>query len=155
LPLAATIAASPDLKPSQPLMLCVCASALEALIINTTPFPMTYGSGLYRCGIGQRTQMLSLCQYFMRCFTELRLLRRWPTRSATPRSRRRRAGSTHQDAGASVTNSSRSPRYRSLANSIGRPWTSQVVRVIRSAGASGWVASTSAADASSWVTSSF
>ena len=53
-----------------------------------------------------------------------------------------------------MTNSSRSPRYRSLANSIGRFWTSQVVRVIWSAGASGWVASTSAANASSWVTSS-
>ena len=42
-----------------------------------------------------------------------------------------------------MTNSSRSPRYRSLANSIGRPWTSQVVRVMWSAGASGWVAALS------------
>jgi hypothetical protein len=101
-------------------MLCVRASALEALIaITITPFPLTYGSGLYRCVIERRTQMLSLCQCFMRCFTELRFLRGQSTRSAT--SRCRRAGSAHQDAGASVTNSSLSPRYRSLANSIGRP----------------------------------
>jgi hypothetical protein len=56
-------------------MLCVRASALKALIANaTTPFSMTYRSGLYRYGIDQPTQMLLLCQYFMRGFTELRLL---------------------------------------------------------------------------------
>ena len=55
-------------------MLRVCPSNLKALIfVNTTPFPMTHGSGLYRYSLGQRTQMLLLCQYFRRHFTELRL----------------------------------------------------------------------------------
>ena len=55
-------------------MLRVCPSNLKALIfVNTTPFPMTHGSGLYRYGMGQRTQMLLLCQYFRRHSTELRL----------------------------------------------------------------------------------
>ena len=55
-------------------MLRVCPSDLRVLIfVNTTPFPMTHGSGLYRYSMGQRTQMLLLCQYFRRHFTELRL----------------------------------------------------------------------------------
>ena len=55
-------------------MLRVCPSGLKALIfVNTTPFPMTLGSGLYRYGMSQRTQMLLLCQYFRRHFNELRL----------------------------------------------------------------------------------
>jgi hypothetical protein len=52
LPLAVTIAAASDSKPSQPITLRVCPSNLKALIFaNTTPFPLTHGSGLYRCGI--------------------------------------------------------------------------------------------------------
>jgi hypothetical protein len=43
------------------------------MLVSTTPFPMTHGSGLYRYSMGQRTQMLLLCQYFRRYFTELRL----------------------------------------------------------------------------------
>jgi hypothetical protein len=55
-------------------MLRACPSGLTALIfVNTTPFPMTYGSGLYRYIMGQRTQMLLLCQCFRRHFTGLRL----------------------------------------------------------------------------------
>jgi hypothetical protein len=55
-------------------MLRVCPSGLKALIfVNTTPFPMTHGSGLYRYSMGQRTQMLLLCQYFRRHLTELRI----------------------------------------------------------------------------------
>ena len=58
-------------------MLRVCPGDLKALIfVNTTPFPMTHRSGLYRYSRGQRTQMLLLCQYFRRRFTELRLFRR-------------------------------------------------------------------------------
>jgi hypothetical protein len=55
-------------------MLRVCPSDLRVLIfVNTTPFPMTHGSGLYHYSIGQRTQMLLLCQYFRRYLTELRI----------------------------------------------------------------------------------